>query len=113
MQFRALHSILFVPVKTAGAFADRMPAMWLSAAGQPSISGPDEAAPPPDVKRMTKAELRRLGTPQFVYLRAGTVEGQAAYAIHAADGTAMAIVEDVELAVELATEHGLRFVTVH
>jgi hypothetical protein len=48
-----------------------------------------------------------------VYLRAGSVDGEAAFAIHAADGTAMAIVEDVELAFELASEHGLLFVTVH
>lgn len=66
-----------------------------------------------DVRQMTAAELRRLGVPSLVYLREGTVDGQVAYAIHAADGSAVAIVEDVEVAIELVAEHGLNFVTVH
>jgi hypothetical protein len=41
------------------------------------------------------------------------VEGQTAYAIHAADGTAMAIVEDVEVAIELASANDMTFVAVH
>jgi hypothetical protein len=66
-----------------------------------------------DPRQMTSAQLRRLGMPWMVYLRSGTVDGQTAYAIHAADGTAMAVVEDVELAMELASEHDMTFVAVH
>jgi hypothetical protein len=62
---------------------------------------------------MTCAELRRLGMPQMVYLRCGLVDGQPAYAIHAADGTPMAIVEDMEVAIELVSEHDMTFVAVH
>lgn len=66
-----------------------------------------------DPRQMTSAQLRRLGMPWMVYLRRDTVDGQTAYAIYAADGTAMAVVEDVEVAVELAAAHDMTFVTVH
>ena len=66
-----------------------------------------------DVRRMTRAQLRQLGLSRLVYLRAGTMDGQEAFAIHAADGAALAIVEDIELAVELVSEQGMIFVAVH
>ena len=66
-----------------------------------------------DPRRMTRAQLRRLGTPRLAYLRCGSVEGQAAYAIHSADGTALAVVETVEVAIELAEAHDMVFVPVH
>jgi hypothetical protein len=74
---------------------------------------PDEGTLITDVRGMTQSQLRRLGVPGIVYLRAGTADGETAYAIYAADGTAVAVVDDVELAIELVTEHGLTFVPVH
>ena len=73
----------------------------------------DDNALTHDPRHMTRAELRRLGMPRLVYLRCGTVEGQTAYAIHAADGTAMAVVEDVSVALELVAENHMTFVAVH
>jgi hypothetical protein len=66
-----------------------------------------------DLRQISSAELRRLGMSQLVYLRSGMVDGQTVYAIHAADGTAMAVVEDLELAVDLVSTHDLAFVAVH
>jgi hypothetical protein len=66
-----------------------------------------------DVRHMSSAQLRRLGVPSVVYLRSGTLNGEVAYAIHAADGTPMAVVEDVDTAVELVCEHGMAFAAVH
>jgi hypothetical protein len=66
-----------------------------------------------DLRQMTRGELLRLGVPRLVYLRCGTIDGQPAYAIHAADGTAMAVVEDIEVAMELVSEHDMTFVAVH
>jgi hypothetical protein len=66
-----------------------------------------------DLRQMTRGELLRLGVPRLVYLRCGTIDGQPAYAIHAADGTAMAVVEDIAVAIELASEHDMTFVAVH
>jgi hypothetical protein len=66
-----------------------------------------------DVRHMTQAQFRRLGVRSVVYLRAGLMNGEMAFAIHAADGIPMAVVEDVDSAVELACEHGMAFVAVH
>jgi len=51
--------------------------------------------------------------PWLVYLRSGKINGEVAYAIHAADGTPMAVVEDVEVALDLASANNMTFVTVH
>jgi hypothetical protein len=64
-------------------------------------------------RRMTPSQLRELGMPGLVYLRAGIVNGEPAYGIYAADGTVLSVVEDVELAIELVSEHGMTFVAVH
>ena len=66
-----------------------------------------------EARRMTSGQLRELGVSRLVYLRAGTINGETAYAIHAADGTTVGIVDAIDLAIELVTEHGLTFVTVH
>ncbi len=66
-----------------------------------------------DARHMTTMQLRRLGMCSVVYLRSGLIDGQVAYAIHGADGAAMAVVEDIDLAVELVCESGLAFVAVH
>ncbi len=66
-----------------------------------------------DPRHMTRAQLRRLGVPRLVYLRCGMVDGQKAFAVHAADGTAIAVVEDLELAMELVFENNMTFVAVH
>jgi hypothetical protein len=66
-----------------------------------------------EVRHMTTAQFRRLGVRSVVYLRAGLMNGEMAFAIHAADGIPMAVVEDVDSAVALACEHGMAFVAVH
>jgi hypothetical protein len=75
--------------------------------------GRDVDAETADVRCMTQGELQRLGVSSVVYLRPGMIDGQMAYAIHGADGCPMAVVEDIELAVELVSEHGMAFVAVH
>jgi len=66
-----------------------------------------------DVRHMSTAQFRRLGVRSVVYLRSGLLNGEVAYAIHAADGIPMAVVDDVDAAVSLANEHGMAFVAVH
>jgi hypothetical protein len=73
----------------------------------------DEMVSITDPRRMTQAELRRLGMPHVVYLRSGTINGETEYAIHAADGTAMAVAEDVSDAIELASAGDMTLVAVH
>ena len=73
----------------------------------------EDGAPLTDVRQITPAQLLRLGVSQLVYMRQGTVDGETAYAIHAADGSAVAIVEDIDVAIEMVIEHGLTFAAVH
>lgn len=88
--------------------------MILSVIDKPGETvGRDVNAAAADARHMTTAELRHLGVPLVVYLRAGMLNGEMAYAIHAADGTPIAVVEDVDAAVALVCEHGMAFVAVH
>jgi hypothetical protein len=75
--------------------------------------GHDVDFPVEDVRHMSTAQFRRLGVRSVVYLRTGMLNGEMAYAIHAADGIPMAVVDDVDTAVALACEHGMAFVAVH
>lgn len=77
---------------------------------EPNASTEPDCADP---RQMTRSELLRLGLPRLAYLRCGTIDGQPAYALHAADGTAMAVVEDIEVAIDLASEKNMLFVSVH
>lgn len=73
----------------------------------------EEAVRIADPRQMTRSQLRQLGMPRLAYLRRGSFDGQTAFAIHAADGTAIAVVEDLEVAMELASEGNMIFVAVH
>jgi len=48
-----------------------------------------------------------------VYLRSGIADGDVVCAIFSADGALMSVVEDIETAMALASEHGMAVVTVH
>ncbi len=88
--------------------------MRFAAPDEPAAASLQEAtATLAETRGMTSAELRQLGTPCVVYMRAGLMNGEMAYAIYAADGTMMSVVDDVELAIELVAEHGMTFVAVH
>jgi len=73
----------------------------------------EENEPIADPRRMTRTQLRRLGMPHLVYLRSGTVNGQTAYAVHAADGTAMAVADDLFDAMEFVSASDMTVVAVH
>jgi hypothetical protein len=75
------------------------------------FAGTNGSADP--ISHMTSEQLRRLGMPWLVYLRSGRINGEVAYAIHAADGTPIAVVEDVEVALDLASANDLTFARVH
>ena len=49
----------------------------------------------------------------MVYFRSCIVEGDPAYAIHAADGVLLSVVEDIHGATMLASDYGRMVVTVH
>ena len=65
------------------------------------------------LRRMTVEQLLQLGTSQVVYLRAGMRDGKLAFMLYGADGLPLALVDDVETAVEMVVENGLCFATVN
>jgi hypothetical protein len=73
----------------------------------------DEGGRAADPRQMTLGQLRRLGVPRLVYLRCGKIDGQMTFALHAADGTAIAVVEDIDLALEMVAANNMMFVSVH
>jgi hypothetical protein len=88
--------------------------MHIAAIDSPTeASGYEGSLAAADPRSMTAAELREFGVSSLVYLKTGTAEGQLAFAIHGADGLALAVVDDIDLAVELVSAHGMSFVAVH
>jgi len=75
--------------------------------------GRDEGVRTADPRHMTLGQWRRLGVPRLVYLRCGRIDGQMTFALHAADGTAIAVVEEIDIALELVAANNMTFVSVH
>lgn len=65
------------------------------------------------LRRMTTEQLRHLGTDQVVYVRCARRDSERFLVLYGADGTPLSAVATVDAAVEVATGHGLAFVTVH
>ena len=66
-----------------------------------------------DIRNLTVEQLARLGMSQIAYVKPVLVNGAVAYAIHAADGTPMALAGDRDLAVAAILEHELMPSLVH
>ncbi len=69
----------------------------------------DFAAAPP----MSSGEFARLGLEDIAYVKATEVDGTTAYAIHTADGNAVAVVADRELAFATVRQNDLQPLSVH
>lgn len=66
-----------------------------------------------DIRHLTESQLAQLGVSQLAYVKPVVVEGRAAYAIHAADGTPMAVTEDRDVAVAAIQQHEMVPASVH
>jgi len=60
---------------------------------------------PADLRRITGPQLLTLGMSRLAYVRSVMHEGEMLVAIHAADGTPMAVAEDEESALDAILEH--------
>ncbi len=58
-----------------------------------------------DIRHLSPEQFGRLGVSQIAYVKRVVVNGAAAFAIHAADGTPMAIAADQALAVAAIVQH--------
>jgi hypothetical protein len=66
-----------------------------------------------DLHHLTEAQLAQLGLSQIAYVRQVVVDGTAGFAIHAADGTPMALAGDRDLAIAAILQHEMVPALVH
>jgi hypothetical protein len=75
----------------------------------------DQAAMAPlvDIRHISTAQLAQLGMQQIAYVKQVTVNGTACFAIHAADGTPMAVAGDRDVALAAIVQHEMVPAQVH
>ena len=66
-----------------------------------------------DIRHLTQTQLMQLGVSELAYVKPVLVEGSRAYAIHAADGSPMAVTEDREVAIAAIRQHEMVPAMVH
>jgi hypothetical protein len=65
------------------------------------------------LRHISPKEFALLGVEDVAYVRRVTVNGAVAFAIHAADGTEMAVVPSRDIALATLHQHDLEVQTVH
>ena len=66
-----------------------------------------------DVRHLTAEQLSVLGVSHIAYVKPVTVNGTAGFAIHAADGTPMALAGDLATALAAIVQHEMFPLSVH
>ncbi|MBV9016518.1 MAG: DUF1150 family protein [Alphaproteobacteria bacterium] len=64
-------------------------------------------------RHLSPNELGMLGMADVAYIRPVVVEGTEAFAVHAADGTQMAVIADRDMAFAVVRQHELEPLSVH
>jgi hypothetical protein len=65
------------------------------------------------MRHLSARELALFGMQDIAYIKAVTVDGTAGYAIHAADGTEIAVLLDRDIAFATLRQHDLEPLSVH
>ena len=66
-----------------------------------------------NIRQLSQQQLMQLGVSQIAYVKPVDADGGVAFAIHAADGTPMAIAADREVAVAAIRQHEMVPALVH
>lgn len=66
-----------------------------------------------DIHNITAEQLGRLGVSQIAYVKPVMVNGAHVFAIHAADGTPMAVIADCATAMAAIVQHEMLPLSVH
>lgn len=66
-----------------------------------------------DVRHLSEQQLAALGVSHIAYVKPVIVNGVAGFAIHAADGTPMAVAGDRDVAVAAIMQHEMHALSVH
>jgi hypothetical protein len=65
------------------------------------------------IKQMSAHELALFGMQDLAYIKAVVVDGTTGYAVHAADGTQIAMLSNRDVAFVTVRQHDLEPVSVH
>jgi hypothetical protein len=66
-----------------------------------------------DVRHLSEQQLAALGVSRIAYVKPVIVNGVQGFAIHAADGTPMAVAGDRDVAMAAVAQHEMLAVSVH
>ena len=66
-----------------------------------------------DVRHLSVEQLAQLGMSQLAYVKPIVMNGAPGFAIHAADGTPMAVTEDRDVAIAAIVQHEMTPALVH
>jgi len=66
-----------------------------------------------DVRQLSEQQLAALGMSHIAYVKPVVIDGVAGFAIHAADGTPMAVAGDRDVAVAAIVQHEMHPLSVH
>lgn len=58
-----------------------------------------------DVHHLTEGQLKSLGVSQMAYVKTIQMNGEVVFAIHAADGTPMAVTDNIKTAFAAVVQH--------
>jgi len=81
-----------------------------------SVNQPDEQIPAAvimDIRHISVEQLAKLGMAQIAYVKRVVVNGEQGFAIHAADGTPMALAGDRDVAIAAILQHEMVPAQVH
>jgi hypothetical protein len=62
---------------------------------------------------LTEQDLTMLGIEKLAYVKPVTIKGDSLFAVHAADGTEIAVIADRDVAYAAVRQHSLEPVSVH
>lgn len=65
------------------------------------------------IRHMSSRELALFGMQDLAYIKAVIVNGLTAFAVHAADGTQVAVLPDRDIALATVRQHDLEPLSVH
>jgi hypothetical protein len=65
------------------------------------------------IKQLSTRELGLLGMSDIAYVKPVVVDGSSVFAVHAADGSRIAVVPDRDLAFAVVRQHDMEPVSVH
>jgi hypothetical protein len=87
--------------------------MNMNSGDQPDVAAPAQEVVEFDVRHLSEQQLAALGVSHIAYVKSVMVNGVEGFAIHAADGTPMAVAGNRDVAVAAVTQHEMLALSVH